>query len=52
VKFFNEYRELCEALKLLGIGEDQMINIDAPFPLKDAKTFLGLTMTEEQLQHR
>jgi hypothetical protein len=52
VKFYDQYRDLCEALKLLGVGEDLPISIDATFPLKYPKSFVGFTLTEQQLQHR
>jgi hypothetical protein len=52
VKFYDQYRDLCQALAELGIGDGLSINIDAPFPAKYPKSFVGIGLSEQQLQHR
>jgi hypothetical protein len=52
VKFYDQYRDLCQALAELGIGDGLSINIDAPFPAKYSKSFVGIGLSEQQLQHR
>eukprot|EP01032_Pedospumella_encystans_P008724 gene8724-10322_t len=52
VKFYDQYKDLCDGLKELGVGDGLPISIDATFPLKYPKSYVGFTLTEQQLQHR
>ena len=52
VKFFDQYQELCDSLAALNVGEGMTINIEAPFPPRHTKSWIGMTLTEAQLQHR
>eukprot|EP01033_Poteriospumella_lacustris_P017323 gene17323-12381_t len=52
VKFFNQYRDLYDALAKAGVGENMKVNIEVPFPPSYKSSLLGVTLTEDQLQER
>lgn len=52
VKFFDQYRSLCEQLEELQVGENKKIPLPAPFPPSYKKSFIGLGLSEDDLQQR
>ena len=52
IKFFDEYRTLCQGLEKLGVGDGCLVPVANKFPPNHGASKLGFSMGEEALQQR
>lgn len=52
IKFFDDYRTLCQGLEKLGVGDGCVVPVANKFPPSHSASKLGFSMGEEALQQR